>query len=572
MTNYIATVLDTTGIQSYIFSSNRLRENVGASCLVEQVTKNWVKGSLEKLNGQIYYPGETADQPDERPYIEKDNLSAEVVYAAGGNTVILFKSKQLAEDFTKDLSTKVLRKAPGINLVIAHRPFEWNEEQTQNLHRIVDSLIKNEIERKKNERPHSVPLLGLGVTADCNSTRLVAIGKSNEFGAPKDSSYLVSREVKYKLLAVKRNEQPKRQDEAARNANEVLKDFFSDVLPDHFDFPLDVDDLGRSRDESSYVAVVHADGNSMGDRFKNCGKDSPNREYITKIRELSWSVNQAGINALKAIVKTLIDPQNLVTEDGRAVLRSIDSQKRENGRIELKQKGDKIYLPFRPLVYGGDDVTFVCDGRLGLTLAALYLKAFERKAADGEWLTACAGVSIAKAHYPFARSYELSSQLCSEAKKLVRQSDDGFSALDWHVAASGLSGTLQEIRQREYAVPEGRLNIRPLQIRQQENDWLNWDIYQNAINLLNVSDELRERRNKVISLREELRRGRKATEKFLTLNPSLQANLPILSHADPQLQTCGWTDITLQGEGVSVCGYFDAIETMEFHLPLVEVI
>jgi hypothetical protein len=108
------------------------------------------------------------------------------------------------------------------------------------------------------------------------------------------------------------------------------------------------------------------------------------------------------------------------------------------------------------LVYGGDDVTFVCDGRLGLALAALYLEKFEQHtASDDEQFFACAGVSIAKAHYPFARSYSLSNELCKSAKQLVRSNDQSASAIDWHLAASGLLGSLKEIRQREYHVPYG---------------------------------------------------------------------------------------------------------------------
>ena len=45
----VVTVLDTTGIQPYIFSSNRLRENVGASFLVSQATDEWVKEVLKYL-------------------------------------------------------------------------------------------------------------------------------------------------------------------------------------------------------------------------------------------------------------------------------------------------------------------------------------------------------------------------------------------------------------------------------------------------------------------------------------------------------------------------------------------
>lgn len=39
MTQFWLVIVDTTGIQSYIFGSNRLRENVGASYLVHQATQ-----------------------------------------------------------------------------------------------------------------------------------------------------------------------------------------------------------------------------------------------------------------------------------------------------------------------------------------------------------------------------------------------------------------------------------------------------------------------------------------------------------------------------------------------------
>ena len=42
MSTFHLVVVDTTGIQRYIFGSNRLRENVGASHLVYQATEGWL--------------------------------------------------------------------------------------------------------------------------------------------------------------------------------------------------------------------------------------------------------------------------------------------------------------------------------------------------------------------------------------------------------------------------------------------------------------------------------------------------------------------------------------------------
>ncbi|KAB8321191.1 hypothetical protein SD81_006860 [Tolypothrix campylonemoides VB511288] len=551
MSEYIATVLDTTGIQSYIFGSNRLRENIGASYLVAQATTQWVEDALQKLGKPFYFPQEE-QQPEAKPHIEDGGLAAEVIYAGGGNTVLLFQAIDDAKHFTRILSSRILQEAPGLNIVVAHQSFDWKQNI---LREVIDNLIKNELDSKKQQRIPSVPLLGLGVTASCNSTQLVAIGYSDEFGAPKDDSYLVSREVKYKLKEV-------------NPANEKLRKFFKDVVPEIYEFPLRYDNLGRTRDESSYIAVVHADGNSMGDRFKeHCKNISDNREYIIEMRKLSWSVNRIGIGALKAVVNKIVI--SIIPDSQEAYIQSVDSQGLVIDKILLKEElkdGQKvIYLPFRPLVYGGDDVTFVCDGRLGLTLAALFLQEFEKEAVDGKLLTACAGISIVKSHYPFSRAYNISESLCRNAKKLVRESGGNFSALDWHIAASGLLGSISEIRQREYYVNEGKLFMRPLRLWGHEGQWQNWDDFSQVVTEFNTGDDWRGRRNKVIALREVLRAGSEATKQFL--NAYRLSHLPYFQNSSvDDLATQGWVD---GDNNQRVCGYFDAIEAMEFYLPLV---
>jgi len=92
MKGVVLTVVDTTGIQSYIFGSNRLRENAGASYLVEQATGDWVYQSLgDKHNFDLEKLRITRGLT-----IEDHDLTAELIYAGGGNTTILFRSLDAA--------------------------------------------------------------------------------------------------------------------------------------------------------------------------------------------------------------------------------------------------------------------------------------------------------------------------------------------------------------------------------------------------------------------------------------------------------------------------------------------
>lgn len=543
MNQYIATVIDTTGIQPYIFGSNRLRENIGASYLVAQATDEWVKWALRQRFGEnIYIP---PNKPEKQ--IDRDNLDAELVYTGGGNAVLLFKDRECAVNFTRTLSEKVLKEAPGLKIVVAHsQPFEWGNK----LSGIIDSLLK-ELERKKREYNPSVPLLGLGVTASCLSTGLVAVDTSDRYSVP--TSYPVSREIVEKLRAV----DPKNHAPANK---QLIKTIFKDSELGDYRVPYDVDDLGRTEGKSSYMAIVHADGNGMGDRFKDYGKNKRDREYITAMRELSEAINQAGINALRKVADRVIQLAEGKLQEQFAVI----------------EREGKKYLPFRPIVYGGDDVTFVCDGRLGLTLAALYLQAFEAEKEnipDGKDLTACAGIAIVKTHYPFARAYQLSEALCSTAKKFMRDEKErlrisDFSAIDWHVAASGLLGSIGDIRKWEYQVREGNLTMRPVYL-QSGSDWRNWDDFSEVVHNFNTHSDWSGSRNKVISLREQLRQGTEKTKQFLQVYGLNKNYLPkFTKESNGEFYQCGWIDDPRKNE--RICGYFDAIEAMEFHVPLKE--
>ncbi|MEH2056979.1 MAG: hypothetical protein V7K97_12630 [Nostoc sp.] len=537
MTQFTVTVVDTTGKQNYIFSSNRLRENIGASFILSQSTKEWVEETLEKLE----VPKKCQEEA-----IEISELNAELIYAAGGNALILFKTHEIAVRFTQILSKQVLKKAQGVNLLVVHKDFDWESE---NLHSIVENLKKYDIERQKHERISSVPLLGLGVTASCNSTQLPAVDTSEEYinyaDEEETDSYFISRETKQKLQAVDQ-------------ANQKLQKFFADVVDQNiYQFPYRTDHLGRSKGESSYAAIVHADGNGMGNRFKKCGEGKENRHYIDDIRKFSKSVDRAGINALKAVAGILIKS----IQQGKLV-----------GKIGEFNLNAKYYLPFRPLVYGGDDITFVCEGRIGLELAALFLKAFEEQSvADGESLTACAGVSVVKTHYPFARAYKISEDLCKEAKKFVKDERkqygvDYFSAIDWHLAASGLLGSISEIRQREYQVNHGdkpwKLEMRPVRLQNNNREWRTWENFTQVVEEFKEGKDWKERHNKIMALREVLRKGSiEATQEFLRAYKLSHLPLfPESSGQSKQLAEGGWLS--------RKCGYFDAIEAMDFYIGL----
>ena len=521
--SYVLTAVDTSGIQPYIFGSNRLRENVGASEHVLRATTTWIWETLRdpglKLRVNMNDSWPTHGQPrDDRKLIEDpdQNLDAEVLYAAGGNALILFRDEDMARTWARLLSTKALRDAPGLTLLIAHSaPFAWNPTGNDLAARVGD-LFSMRLDEHKRTRTASAPLLGLGVTATCQSTGLVATTVDTL------DNIRVSREIVAKTSSIP---------DARGRFRGLLQNYEKLDIP----LPEKFDEMNPNKGERSYIAVIHADGNGMGEHFKHIWDGKTNRAGITALRDLSDKVAQAGALALQQTLACLVDANGVLVHPYHKMTK----------------------LPVRPLIYGGDDLTLVCDGRIGVGLAARYLYEFEQATRHlfGEPLTAAAGVAIVKTHYPFVRAYELAAALCRDAKKISRD----VSMLDWHVAMSGVLAHIREIRAREYAVEAGQLELRPVSLREPlsaTDAWRSWEHVEAVIVDLQTHADWAGKRNKIKRLREVLREGGAAVKQFCTVYQT--GELPGYP-AQRNLREQGWVD--------QRCGYFDPIELLDLYVP-----
>jgi len=598
---YTLTTIDTTGIQNYIFGSNRLRENVGASALVEQATADWVLELVGILVERHNIKPATKNttfyaQLDQERWIERDHLQAEILYSGGGNTVVLFAERQKAIEFVTAYTKRLLEEAPGLEVACVHQTVQWDNPK-KNLRaalRETGTLLA----QKKAIRPLPTPILGLGVTAECESTGLPA----TDFD-PLYSEVIEPERRRYRPVSSTIFGKAKREtQEWSRQRLEALFPAFQAVDCDFWYNPDDTSDLlDENEGEGRYIAVVHADGNRMGERFHAIlsGKQTTevaaltDRAALQLLRQLSSAVDNAGRQAMKVLGDQLAKLVGSIVK-GKHYLQFFERDKKGKYTLDWEiqlaynKKRDKYVIPFRPLIYGGDDITFVCDGQLGLTLATLYLSSFEDaiarelegadcstlrhllQSAGMEKIYACAGVAIVKLHYPFSRAYQLADELCKSAKAYVRgdgsRESEDFSALDWHFATGGLYGPIGMIRKREYRTSEGELTMRPVSLRRSTNvdEWRNWPNFVCALRTFAMHDDWREKQNKVIQLRDALRKGPSAVKAYL-LAYKLQ-QLPELTPNQQSLQSEGWAD----DKKTRRCGHFDVIEALEFYRPLQE--
>lgn len=397
--------IDVLGVQRYVFSSNRLRDVVGSSILVRRATDATNPDGVLAL------------------VLREVGDAVSVLSDAGGNAVIRVAGpdhEAVAARIAACYSRRLLDDAPGLD-VLMHRS-EYLGGVGGGLARALRDGFRDAARAKASRRTSS-PLLGLGVTESCAMTGMPA--------ARRDRGVPVSARVV-----------------AARAASRAPGVDGSDLLHQAgFALTNELDELGRTPTERSLIGVVHVDGNRVGALIRRWLDEAVEAEtsdedvasqygaWSRALAELGASVQRALFDAVtSAILRDDERPPRLIGLIGRL---SFELATDDAGRV---------LLPIRPVILGGDDLTFICDGRIALSLAEVALAAIEVAPEIPHLgrIRAAAGVSIVHAHAPFSRAVDLAHALTTSAKSLTRES----SAIDWHLGATRPGAGVETIRER----------------------------------------------------------------------------------------------------------------------------
>ncbi|MFN3531843.1 MAG: Cas10/Cmr2 second palm domain-containing protein [Candidatus Brocadia sp.] len=514
-----AVLIDMVSIQRYVFGSNKLKENIGASYLIQEVYESYLQKVINcifpfaKINFNAW-----KEEPN-RCLIEETDIPFEVGYIGGGNALLLFKDGDRAREFIERWTTTLLVVTPGVATAVACEAFDLNNFKLEN-----ERLFRKLQENKYRFIPQTV-IPRHGITAECSHTGY-SMDIWNDKEKHDEQNYVSS--VAYAKIC------------ASQEATKKLEEKFEKELKSGYCFTDQLDELGQLKGEDSHIAIVHIDGNGMGERFM--GTDS-----LSAIRNLSSSVAEATKKGFAKLLEEIISRFTLIQD-----ALGFDTQEKKAGFYKDKEK-NKTIIPLRPIIIGGDDITFVCDGRLGVYFAKLFLEAFEnQEVSDGKKLSACAGVAITKTKYPFHRGYEIAEDLCKNAKKRRKDNDGSGSWLDFHIAYGGFSGKLDEIRATHYKAIQGDLIFGPYKIG--KHDEYGFDTL--IKNIKELKDpEKGWPRSKIEELRQVLTLGKEATETFVREIDARRLELPKIKGR------CFEHSLFEDSE----TPYFDMVELMKFY-------
>lgn len=340
------------GIQSFIFQTNKLKEIIGASNLVEKICTTMFK-----------------------PYSE----NARLIIGAAGNIKCIFTHKQDCEKAVLEFKERVLKEAPGITM--SQAVVEYDESTP--FSEVIEKLeAKLRIQRNKVTAPTLLGAIGIKRS---RQTGLPAMKYCDMNEAMDDSTY-------HKLCALK---------DTDSSYLELARKFYGPNMQESR-IPYDIESITK---KNTWVAVIHADGNGLGQVVMKLGVKE------TEFSEFSKKLNQATISAASGAFASL----------------------------DTEPEGK---YPIRPVVLGGDDLTVICRGDLAIPFCNNFLSLFKQKTKDAlgdiltrykvfedaDYLTACAGITFIKSSFPFFYGYELAEDLCRESKKVAKSNRQASSS------------------------------------------------------------------------------------------------------------------------------------------------
>ena len=445
--------------QRYIFRSNRLRENIGASAIIR-----WLTEKPEHFFEHEWH----VPMPN---YLHKS--------VGGGSALYVFATRDDAEAFANELSLGVLKHLPGLELFLVTEPMDWDKDllyaadgAPKDGRANVIGILRDRLAAKKNRREHAVRQYTWGIHRQCPESGMPA----NELVPVPDSDEPAARAMelivkdRFGRKSLKDFDDRFLEGQEIRTANGKEPEFMHQEYLERV--------LGGEKSAKNYVAIVHIDGNAMGNKVGAFLKTpfTNNDDYLKQYSRFTEDIDRAYRTALRRMIAH--------------VMRDFD---RWAGTIygnnkELLDQYAHV-VPLRPVVQSGDDVSFIALGQLGIEMARVFLQYLQQQsmAINGEpfRFDACAGVAIVRRKFPFWLAYELAEQLCANAKKrLKRESglwlpdgaeDDGqpfeASLIDWEIAASGdVDPDVEARRERLFRTEEGPLLNRPYYLFRDSGD------------------------------------------------------------------------------------------------------
>ena len=464
MTNALV-MLQTNSNQPFIFSSPRLREQIGASFEITLLSR-WVEEEAKCLL-------KAEDLPN--TFWVSDSSGKVIVRFTQDDGV----PEALARTLIREVTLRALADAPGLDVTGVFIPTDQERVVATDLDRLDREFSAYSLNRRpalarfpqfpflkradESAFPASAALSDEELDRICkyaSCSLMVPILSDDNGQIPtqtekdKDRSLSLPSRVKrawsrsarrLQLREVTKRQNPTMSDEAVADRIASLnEDPFQ--LEKAFQQTPDEDDAAKTIPELASVGVIHIDGNGVGAIMRDLGSAFEEvKQHLDALEDPSYRRKTNPCKPNDGLFQWFVMEVNYRLDGvvNQAVAEAWATVDKLAGNNRLKAP------PVVPVLVGGDDVTVYTDGRYAIPFAEAYIRHYERLTGKDDLLkelaviagepepgplTASAGVAIVGRNFPFHIAYDLAEGLVSRGKKLGKKPDASpCSTIDFHV-------------------------------------------------------------------------------------------------------------------------------------------
>ncbi len=440
-------MLQTNSNQPFIFSSPRLREQIGASFEITLLSR-WVKEEAEKLLKQKPLP------------------TSFWVSDSSGKVIVRFTDdegapKNLAKQLIREVTLRALTDAPGLDVTGVFIEASSNTVDADDL----QELDRVFLEYSLNRRPAAArfpqfPFLERGSESALPASASLGTLKFSQESLQRNnfdesSPLSLPSRVKRAFASTSRKQQV---DDVKERLAEQGKELKQEPPLDPTKLAAafqDGEEFENVKNMLSSVGVVHIDGNGVGAIMRDlgCAHRAVQKVGVSTTSDEETTEESKGLQSLIMEVNRRLDD---VVKDAIAL-----------SWYYVQELTPDTVVPIVPVLVGGDDVTVYTDGRYAIPFAEAYIHHYERLTKDDDLLsvlaivaggkktdaperdqfeiddyiiqnpgplTASAGVAIVGRNFPFHIAYDLVEELVSRGKKLGKKPGTvPCSTINFHV-------------------------------------------------------------------------------------------------------------------------------------------
>ena len=404
--------------QRLIFSSTRLKENVGASFQIT-LLDSWVEGSIAKLN-----------------------LSVQWVSRSSGRILLILDCDSSARKLIGEVTRRAHAEAPEMDVSGVFVRMLGSCLSRDDL-RAVDHVA---YQYALNRNPALSRFAQMPFLLRANDSSLPAAPLYSDGGKVETPSSSLGGRALSLPAQVKVRQANVARDHFLNLARvqQLLYEEDEKLARD----PTKLEELLQTASEGgigvpSKVAVIHIDGNGVGGVMRRLDEVLSEKGRGALRSELE--VAEGSGDALRTFVLEISERLDAAVKLAfRSAWERVAKLARKDAEDSNKQY---TAIPVVPVILGGDDVTVITSGDYALPFAAAYLRYYEEatrsdpilryltppEGQDTGPMTAAAGVAIVKRNFPFHIAYELAEKLVDRAKIVGKTTQPPCSTLDYHV-------------------------------------------------------------------------------------------------------------------------------------------